>query len=111
MEDHPTANWSKEDYLAFVCLYAANADSNISEEELELIFEKSGAAAYRAVRPEFDQLSDFERAALIMEGKELHFPGPEGKTEVLSHLQEVFDADGKFTQAERMYKLSIGKLL
>ena len=103
--------FQKDDFQAFLLLWAANADSKITDEELAMMVEKSGRHAHNRAWAVFQNQSDFEHVQTIQKLKEQFFPGPDGKAEILKFIQEMLDADGKFTAAEQAYKSALARLL
>jgi hypothetical protein len=103
-------NWTKEDFLALLLCYAANADMNISEEEAEVIVSKAGAQHFRKAKATFKKLSDNETIEMILALKDKYFPGENGKEILHKELQAVFEADGHVDSTERMIAFGLERL-
>ncbi len=60
-----TNTWSKEYLQVYILLLCANADSNVSEEEINLIKSKTDLAVYDSVYNEFSADNENERLEKI----------------------------------------------
>ncbi|MCB0705945.1 MAG: hypothetical protein KDC34_11570 [Saprospiraceae bacterium] len=105
-----TEDWIKEDFLALMLYYAASADMEVSESEVEVIVQKVGKSHYLKAKDTFNLLSDHEVIELIVELKERFYPGSDGKDQLDAHLKDIFQADGEIDQMERMIRMGLDHL-
>ncbi|MBI1183762.1 hypothetical protein GC194_05800 [bacterium] len=94
-------SWEKDEYNAFVLLYAAYADGELNEDEIAFIESLVGPEKAQAMDRFGSKLSDYECLSIIEDLRERHYPGEEGKQNLLDELKELFRTDGKYSQIER----------
>ena len=93
--------WTKTEIEIYILLLCANADANISREELELIKQKGDSETFQKVYAEF--LGDTEEQSLlkIQENLVYHEYSHKELVELRREMFEVFFADKKFSQMEQ----------
>ncbi len=101
----------RNEFLAFLFLYAAAADLVLTQSELELISEKVGMENLKKAKSIHETLSDYEQIQLIMAHKEEHYPNEEQKASLLEELRKIFLADNKFSVQEQNMMRSLNKLM
>ena len=106
-----TETWTREDFLAFLTLYGANADMEISEEEKSWIKQQFGTSHYDKARQLFDRESDYENIEVILALREKFCPGEEGKMVVKSFLEQLFKVDNDYSYLEKIVLKCLEKLL
>ncbi|MCB0621408.1 MAG: hypothetical protein KDC43_25920 [Saprospiraceae bacterium] len=109
--DPSIESWSKQDFLAFFLVCAANADAEITEDELEWIWHTIGRDSYGKVMKVFTMQSDYANLQTILHLKGRFFPGADGTDELDSYLTELFQADGNYSQIEHIFKSALDRLL
>ena len=110
MEKHPI-KLDINEYLAYLMLYAANADFEIEKEELHLIRQAVDREEYRMVRNAFDKANDAERLEVIMRYKDEYINTLRDQDAVIDQLKEVLQADGEDESVERGVFILLKKLL
>ena len=110
MEKHPI-KLDLNEYLAYLMLYAANADFEIEKEELHLIRQAVDREEYRMVRNAFDKAKDAERLEVIMRYKDEYINTLRDQDAVIDQLKEVLQADGEDESVERGVFILLKKLL
>ncbi len=73
ISEHP--KWSRDEFLAFLLLFAAGADMKCTDEERAMIRSGIDDAHLSRVESEYDQLSDFERISVIKAYRSAILPG------------------------------------
>jgi len=101
----------KNEFLAFLFLYAAAADQVLTRTEVELIAEKVGKNKIKKAKSQFDNLSDYERIEYILAHKQEYFPNEEQKTALLNELKEIFLADNVFSVQEQNLFRALNRLM
>jgi len=97
----PTENWNQQEFLAFLMLYACEANANASDDACNWIRSRVGEQAFQTAYDAFNQDSDYEMIETIVGLKNRFFPGEDGKENIHRHLVDLFRSDGKFTAMEQ----------
>ena len=61
-----TIDWTKDELVAYILLFAANADFKESAEERELIISKVDRQTFREIHEEFEADNDYQGLKKIM---------------------------------------------
>jgi len=93
-------NWNYEEFMAYLLLYASNADADISDEEISMIKKTITEDQYIAIRKTFDEANDFQRIQTILEHKGLYFPTEARAREMMDKMTRLFKVDGHFSVLE-----------
>ena len=95
-----TDHWDKRDYLAFILFYLANADGKLEEEELNYITDRLGKDHLQHILDSTHQCSDVQCLRIMRELRPRFYPGEVGLTSLQTEMQELCEADGRFSQYE-----------
>ncbi|MBC7885244.1 MAG: hypothetical protein H7X99_07200 [Saprospiraceae bacterium] len=93
--------WSYDEFLAFLLIYIANVDMDFSEEEKALISKNVGEPTYSKMVITYDSMSDYKAYETILSYKEVYYPTPEQKAELIEKMKDLFDADADFNIMEK----------
>lgn len=93
-------NWNFEEFTSYLLLYASNADSEISEDEIAMIKSRISEEQYTAIRKAFDEANDFQRIQKILSYKGLYFPTESRARELMALITQLFKVDGHFSTLE-----------
>lgn len=104
-------NWSYDDYLAFLLVYAANADFIVEDEESLALMQKLGEEQYAKMKDYFLQLNDIQSIEVIYEFREKYCREPEQVTQVLSEIKTLMEQDEEFQPEEEELYLGIKRIL
>jgi len=104
-------NLTKEEFRTYCLLYAANADFNITKQEIIAIGAKIDPEDFVRVYNWFEADSDMERIEVIMQNKTQFIKNEEDKQNLINELKEVFFADGVFDSVERSIFVMLKKVL
>lgn len=104
-------NWSYNEFLAFVLLYAANADYNESAKEIEVIEGKVGSEALKKAHEAFDEKNDYQSIEFITSFQDTFFADEESKKMIYNDMEDVFNADKDFNFLERNEFMMIKKII
>ena len=66
-------NWTYNEFLAYLLLYAANADLGVNRDEKEMLFSKVSFEDYKHIRKVFEDASDYESLQTILTFREEYF--------------------------------------
>lgn len=104
-------NWSFNEFLAFLLIYAAHADIEFSNEEKEFIKDIVSKEIFDSICNEFNQLTDFQALDLILNYKDLYCSTQKEKKYLFEKLNDLFHVDGEFTQLEKELLVFLDRLL
>lgn len=93
-------NYSLNDFLAYVMIYAANADFVITKEEEDHIRRVVGDNSYFSMLDLFESHNDFETLEFIQELRK-EFLVENSEESLLRIVKEVFLVDGHFSASEQ----------
>ena len=96
------SNWSYNEYLAFMLVYCAEMNYNISQEELQFIKGKTGIADIEMIKAKVDSVSDAEALDVIDDFKKTHLTSPEKEEKVRKDLEAFLKTEGKHSQLENV---------
>lgn len=65
-------NWTKQELIAYVLLYVANADLEEINSERDIIASKVDRKTFQKIHHEFDNDNDFQSIQKIIAGLEAH---------------------------------------
>jgi len=109
VKKHP--HWSREEFMAFLLLYAAEADMVCTEEERAIIKAGIDEAHLAAVEAEYNGLKDYERISIIKSYKSQYYDDESRKFELLKIVEQLFQADGEFDIMEHNLYRMLQKIL
>ena len=99
------------EYLAYILLYAANADFEIGKEELEIIRESVSREDYKRIRKSFDEDNDAERLGVIMHYRDAYKDILIDSPTITNQLKAIFLADDRYPSIEKAVFIFLKKLL
>lgn len=103
--------FTKEEFKVLVMLYAANIDSNIHQNEVDRILEKTDAATYEKVRKMFKNMGDTEILSCIQENKVQYLADPAEKQQLLDDVHSIIAADGRHSAMENQLIRELKRVL
>lgn len=103
-------DWTKEDLLAYILLYAAKADFVETQEEKDLIIAKVHKEEYDKIHKEIDNDNDYVSAQKIYTTLHSHNYTHEDTDSILSEIKKLFLADGNFDILERNMLIALKRL-
>lgn len=106
-----TTNWTKEEFKAYLLLYAAHADFIESEEEQELIRELVPVSSYKAIHKELEHDNDYQSIQKILHNVEKFNYSRDDLNQLMKDINTVFNADGAIDLQEENMLLALKRLL
>ena len=103
--------WTKEEFLVYLMLYAANTDGNITEKEQKIIRSKVNLATYQEVLEQFETHGEYDCIQNILKYKEKYLDNEDAVKQIVSEMTEVFMGDGKISNAEQHILNLVAKIL
>ncbi|MCR5037099.1 MAG: hypothetical protein K6A73_07230 [Bacteroidales bacterium] len=104
-------NLSKEEFEIYCLFMAANADFNITRQELIAMGAHTNPELFVKVYNGFEADKDIERIDTIHECKALYIKDELDRQNLFDRMKEVFFADGKFLAAEQSIFTMLRKLI
>lgn len=93
--------WTKKELQTYILLLCANADSNETEEEINLIKNKTDIETFEKIHKEFSKDTEEVRFEKIEENIHLHEYSTMELSEFRKEMYEIFLADKKYLLMER----------
>lgn len=95
------SNYSFNDFLTYLLIYAANVDAEYKSNEIEHIVHFYGDESFLKMSDVFDSHTDAESIEFLQELRKL-FPNEDNfHQKVKTALIEVFKSDGEFSDIEK----------
>ena len=104
-------NLSKEEFEIYCLFIAANADFNITKQELIAIGSHTDPVTFVRIYNGFEADNDMERIKTIEECKKLYIKDELDRQNLFDRMKKVFFADGKFQAAEQSIFTMLRKLI
>ena len=95
------AEVTKEVFEALLLIYASHTDFEFSKEEKEKIIFTFGQDNFQVASNLYDNYREYELLKNICDLRNLYYPGPVGKNEVLDFVKNHFMVDGQFSVLEK----------
>jgi hypothetical protein len=100
MQNTPN-DWSRNEFMVFTMLYAANVDSHITPDEEELMQQKVPTERYQEIRDTFKGCSDYKCIETILSYRDKYFATEEDHQQLMDAMKAVFESDHRYTGLER----------
>lgn len=104
-------NLTKDEFRTYCLLFAADADFDITKQEIIAIGAKIAPEDFIRVYNWFEADSDTERVETIMTNKTQYIKNEDDKQNLIKELKEVFFADGVFDSVEKSIFFMLKKAL
>ena len=87
--------WSLEHFKAFLMLYIARIDLDVSQKEMNAITEKLNYESLQWARSEMEKLNDYQCLDLIQKQSSILITSKERHDELVNEMQEIARVDGE----------------
>ncbi len=104
-------NLTKEEFEIYCLFIAANADFNITKQELITMGAHTNPELFVKVYNGFEADNDMERIDTIREHKALYVKDELDRQNLFDKMKKVFFADGKFQATEQSIFTMLRKLI
>ena len=101
--------WSKEEFLVYLLLYAAHADNKFTEEEKNYILSKIDKEGFQKIFEEFSVSNDYQHLQKIISYRKIYQFHPPKK--LLDEIQHLFLVDNDFHYLEKILYMGIRHVL
>ncbi len=104
-------NWTKDELIAYILLYAAHSDFEEDNNERNIIISKVDMETFQNVHDEFTQDNDFQSIQKIVASIEKHNYSKSELELILADIKTLFFADGDFDIREHSMLLFLKRIL
>ena len=104
-------NWTKEEFKAFLLLYAAQTNFFETKEEIEFIESRFPNEIIDRIRKETDKLNDYEKSKIIINQIKSNEYTQSDLDEILVEIKELYKSDGVFDSLEQSIFSMLNRLL
>ncbi|OZV68431.1 hypothetical protein [Winogradskyella aurantia] len=96
-----TVDWTRDELLAYILLFAANSDFKEDNKERNVIISKVDVYTFQEIHDEFNNDNDYQGIQKIMASLRQHNYEQEDVEILLADIKTLFFSDGKFNIQER----------
>ncbi len=93
-------NWTYNEFLAFLMIYAAEMNYDLSPEEIDFIKQKTGIADIDKIKDAVHNASDIEAIEVIEDYRKLYLHSTEQEQKVRQDLEELLKSQNNNSQFE-----------
>ena len=104
-------NWTKEEFKAFLLLFAAQTNFIETQEEKEYIESKFPNEIINRTRKEINKLNDYQKSEIIVNQIKSNEYVQSDLDEILLEIKELYKSDGVFDSLEQSMFSMLEKLL
>ena len=104
-------NWTKEEFKAFLLLYAAQTNFIETQEEIEYIESRFPNEIINKIRKEINKLNDYQTSEIIVNQIKSNEYVQSDLDEILLEIKELYKSDGVFDSLEQSMFSMLEKLL
>ncbi|MBT8325973.1 MAG: hypothetical protein KJO96_11800 [Winogradskyella sp.] len=105
-----TPNWTKDELVAYISLYAANSNLIESNKERDVILSKVDMTTFQKVYSEFQDDNDYQSIQKIIKSLEQHNYTKDDIQALLAEIKLLFYADSEFDTMEQNMMLFLKKI-
>lgn len=96
------SQWTYNEFLAFLMVYAAELNMQLPTEELEFIRNRTGINDIAKIKQVVDGVSDVEAIEIIEDYRKIYLDTPEKEEKVRQDLEDLLKTQNKHTQLENV---------
>ena len=104
-------NWTKEEFKAFLLLFAAQTNFIETQEEIEYIESKFPNEIINRTRKELKKLNDYQKSEIIVNQIKSNEYVQSDLDDILLEIKELYKSDGVFDSLEQSMFSMLEKLL
>jgi hypothetical protein len=106
-----TIDWTRDELVAYIMLFAANSDFRESNQERNVIISKVNMQIFQEIHDEFDNDNDYQGIKKIMTSLEQHNYSKDDIDVLIADIKTLFFSDKEFNIMERNMLRFLEKLL
>jgi hypothetical protein len=96
-----TVDWTRDELIAYILLFAANSDFKEDNKERNVIISKVDVYTFQEIHDEFNNDNDYQGIQKIMASLRQHNYEQDDVEILLTDIKTLFFSDGKFNIQER----------
>jgi len=104
-------DWTRDEFLAYVLMFAAKADFSEGQEETEFIKDEVGEDIYDDIHEEIEEDNDAQRIAKILDYVNASDFDKEYADMLYHEISDLFMADGEFNTMEKNLRRVLKRIL
>ena len=104
-------NWTKDELVAYILLYAANSNFIEDNHERNEIIAKVDMQTFQKIHDEFDADNDYQSIQKIINGLEAHNYSKEDLENLFLDIKMMFLSDGEYDILEQNMMMQLKKIL
>ncbi|MEM1001686.1 MAG: hypothetical protein AAGH46_03445 [Bacteroidota bacterium] len=105
-----TLEWTRDELIAYVLLYAANSDFKDNNSERNIIISKVDRNTFQEIYEEFSHDNDFQSIKKIMTSLQQHAYTKDDVDLLMADIQTLFFSDGEFNINEQNMLICLKRL-
>lgn len=105
-----TIDWTRDELVAYILLFAAHSDFKESNAERNIIISKIDMQTFQDIHDEFDKDNDYQSIKKIIASLEQHNYDKNDVELLLEDIKTLFFSDGEFNINERSMLASLQRL-
>lgn len=110
MSEYST-NWTKDELIAYMLIYAAKANFVETEEEREIILSRVTRERFDKIHNEIDNDNDYKSVQKIYFALEKHNFSHKDTAAIISEIKALFWSDGTFDRLENNLLMGLKRML
>jgi len=103
--------WTKDELVAYILLFAANSNFLESNKERNEIISKVDMQTFQKIHDEFDGDNDYQSIQKIIAGLDHHDYSKEDLEDLFVDIKLMFLSDGEYDVLEHNMMLGLKKIL
>lgn len=104
-------DWTKDEFVAYILLFAANSNHIESNHERNIIISKVDMKTFQKIHEEFDKDNDYQSIQKIINGLETHHYSKDDLNQLFIDIKVLFLSDGEYDIMEQNMMLYLKKIL
>jgi hypothetical protein len=105
-----TIDWTRDELVAYILLFAANSDFKENNKERNVIISKVDIYTFQEIHDEFNNDNDYQGIQKIMTSLKQHNYDRDDIEILMADIKTLFFADGEFNINERNLLKSLERL-
>ena len=105
-----SVNWTRDELVAYILLYAAHSDFKESNHERNMIISRVDMNTFQEIHDEFDLDNDYQSIQKILAGLKQHNYSKEDIDLLLADIKVLFFSDGDFDTTEQNMMLCLERI-
>lgn len=105
-----TIDWTRDELVAYILLFAANSDFKENNKERNIILSKVDIYTFQEIHDEFNNDNDYQGIKKIMASLKQHQYEKDDVEVLLADIKTLFFSDGEFNIKERNMLTCLNRL-